>query len=290
MTERLDDIEHRIASVHQMEAVVTAMRGIAAARSREARSHLDGIRAYARTVGDAIGEALALAEDAETPVGILRGDDGGIIIVLCSEQGFVGTYNDRILAVAQQRSDVLGSSASQVMLVGDRGLMVAEERGMAISWSAPMAAHADEIANLANRLADAVLDRLVSGASRVRIIHGVPSQSGRLEVADRTLVPIDLGRFSVAGQPVPPLITQQPGELIPQLADEYMYAELCEALTLSFAAENDARMHTMIAARENANERLDELNALFRQLRQTEITEEIIELAAGASAELGGAR
>ena len=50
---------------------------------------------------------------------------------------------------------------------------------------------------------------------------------------------------------------------------------------LSFAAENDARMHAMVAARANVRATLERLTGEFRRLRQEEITAEIVELAAG---------
>jgi F-type H+-transporting ATPase subunit gamma len=57
---------------------------------------------------------------------------------------------------------------------------------------------------------------------------------------------------------------------------------LCEEVMLSFAAENEARMEAMIAARSNVVRKLDELVASFRRLRQEEITGEIIELLVGS--------
>jgi hypothetical protein len=57
---------------------------------------------------------------------------------------------------------------------------------------------------------------------------------------------------------------------------------LCEEVMLSFAAENEARMEAMIAARSNVVRKLDELVASFRRLRQEEITREIIELLVGS--------
>lgn len=55
-------------------------------------------------------------------------------------------------------------------------------------------------------------------------------------------------------------------------------AELCEALTLSLAVENEARMRAMTGAKSNVSTMLDDLLARSRQLRQEEITNEIIEL------------
>jgi len=62
VTERLSDVMARIGSVRQLSSVIGAMRGIAAARAREARERVEGVRAYARTVGAAIGQALAFVE------------------------------------------------------------------------------------------------------------------------------------------------------------------------------------------------------------------------------------
>ena len=57
-----------------------------------------------------------------------------------------------------------------------------------------------------------------------------------------------------------------------------MYAERCEAPRVSLAAKNEARMRAMNAAKTNVAKMLDELIARSRQLRQEEITNEIIEL------------
>ena len=64
MAERLSEIEARIDSIRQLSTVVSTMRGIAAARSSEARGRLAGIRAYAGTIGGAVAQALALIPGA----------------------------------------------------------------------------------------------------------------------------------------------------------------------------------------------------------------------------------
>ena len=88
MTEKLGDVVARIGSVRQLSSVIAAMRGIAAARAREARERVDGVRAYAATVGSAIGQALALAEDVGVPRRPRDGRDDHLVIALCAEQGF----------------------------------------------------------------------------------------------------------------------------------------------------------------------------------------------------------
>jgi F-type H+-transporting ATPase subunit gamma len=278
MSGKLSEVESRIGTVHQLEAVITAMRGSAAARSREARSRLDGIRAYAAAIGGAIAQALAPGSDPQPwkP----QSPERHVVIVLSSEQGFAGTFNERVLDAAERH---LQADGSELLIIGDRGAMVAAERGLVFDWSAPMVAHAQEVPLLASRITDALYARLEKDqARRVTVIHAVPAPSASIEVVERTLLPFDFARFKVVPRSIPPITTLPPEQLLAELAEEYVYAELCEELMLSFAAENEARMAAMIAARSNVARKLDELVASFRRLRQEEITGEIIELSAGS--------
>jgi F-type H+-transporting ATPase subunit gamma len=146
--------------------------------------------------------------------------------------------------------------------------MVAAERGLAFSWSAPMVAHAEEVPLLASRITDVLYSRLEKGqATRVTVIHAVPAPSASIEIVERTLLPFDFARFRVMPRAIPPITTLSPEQLLAELAQEYVYTELCEEVMLSFAAENEARMCEMIAARSNVLSKLDELVGSFRRLR-----------------------
>jgi len=282
MTERLSDVTARIASVNQLEAVITAMRSVAAARSHEARVQLDGIRAYARIIADAIGNALAFVPRQSRPIASGHQPDGQAIVALCSEQGFCGTFNDRVLDAVGRMQAGTASFGTELLVIGDRGLMVAEERGLAVDWSAPMVAHTAQVAALAGRISEALYRRLDAGQiSRVGIVHALPDASSTMDIAEKVLVPFDFGRFPTLHAAVPPLVTLPPQVLLAGLAEEYVFAELCEAIMLSFAAENESRMQAMISARNNVQETFDRLRARARQLRQEDITNEIIELAGG---------
>ena len=80
------------------------------------------------------------------------------------------------------------------------------------------------------------------------------------------------------------MTTLSPPDLVESLAAEYVFAQLCDASMHAFAAENEARMLSMTSARTNIQGKLAELSRRESQLRQEEITTEIVELAAGAEA------
>lgn len=280
MSERLSELRAHIAATRQLEGVITAMRGVAAARTSEAQSRLAGVRAYAKALGDAIGSALALTTEQprQQTAARPRRDPAHIILAFSSAQGFVGAFNERILTAAKRIASASRGERALLFIVGERGATLAEEMGLAASWTAPMAAHIDEAPLLSDRIAGALYRRLDEDhVARVTLVHRVPGSTGE-KIVERSLIPLDFSRFPPAPRLVPPLVAVPREDLIESLAQEYVFAELCEAVVLSFAAENEARMQAMIDARRNVQKSLEELEARHRQKRQEEITEEIIEL------------
>jgi F-type H+-transporting ATPase subunit gamma len=280
VTERLSDVAARIGSVRQLSSVIGAMRGIAAARAQEAQARIEGVRAYAAAIGAAIGQALALAPERNATPYRTERPHGLVVIALCAEQGFAGAFNRQVLEVAERLMTAGRSDRRELLLLGSRGLGAAEERGLRVGWNAAMIAHVDEVGALADRVTEQLYARLESGrAARVTVVHATPG-FGEIRVVGRAVAPFDFARFPEARNRAPPIVTLPPPLLLAELAQEYVFAELCEAITLSLAAENEARMRAMTSAKTNVAKMLDDLVARSRQLRQEEITNEIIELAA----------
>ena len=282
MSERLSEIRAHIVATRQLETVITAMRGVAAARTREAQARLEGVRAYAEALGEAIGAALSLSEREEPVASDEKRNLGQILLAFCSAQGFVGAFNERVLAAVKKILAASPAGRTALYLVGERGAALAEERGLRLAWTTAMAAHVDETPALADRIAHVLFERLgANRAGRVTLIHGAPDVGTGFTIVERPLIPLDLSRFPPSRR-CPPLVNLPQRALVESLAQEYVFAELCAAATLSFAAENEARMQAMIAARSNVQKSLQELEARHRRQRQAEITEEIIELVRSA--------
>jgi F-type H+-transporting ATPase subunit gamma len=279
MAERLADIVAQIQNVRQLESVVTAMRGIAASRAQQGRSLLAGIEAYTRVISGAIGQALSLMPPDGPAPARSRHDRRGLI-VFCAEQGFAGAFSERVLDAV--KSDL---AEATVFLVGTRGIAVAAERGIHPAWSTPMATSAGAIISLANRIADSLYRHVADGSvAAVDMAFSRYRSGSGVQVDRHSLLPIDLARFPRQVRNHPPLTTLAPPTLLERLAAEYVYAQLCEAAMHAFASENEARMMAMAAARTNIESKLGGLSQREHQLRQEEITTEIVELAAGAEA------
>ena len=279
MSGQLAEVAARLDSTRQLGSVISAMRAIAASRSQQARRELEAIRLYAATIGQAIDQVLGSLPSGQSVAAPAAPGDGVLVVALCAEQGFAGSFNEHVLDVALPLAD---KANSRLFIVGDRGLMVAGNRGRTPDWSVPMAAHTDEVSALADRISDAVYAALAPrGPGRVLLVHGSPGEGEDQAIVRRWLLPFDFGRFPAHladGQA--PLMNLPPMALLEQLAVEYVHADLCEALMLSYAAENQARMQAMIAAHGNLERTEASLTLQFQRVRQEDITDEILELSA----------
>lgn len=278
MTDRLADVGARIEGVRQLGAVVNAMRGIAAARARQARTELGAVDSYAATISRAIGQARdMIGGRAEAPA---PPSARAAVVVFLAEQGFAGAFSERVL-------DHMGASVgtAEIFLVGTRGASVAAERGLTAKGMFAMPARSSGIPALANRIADSLYARIATGSlARLEVVFGDREAGGETVIQRRALFPLDTQLFPKSTGTCCPITYLPHATLLEELAADFVHAQLCEAALHAFAAENEARMEAMSAASSQIERQLSALQATQRIVRQEEITAEIIELAAGQEA------
>jgi F-type H+-transporting ATPase subunit gamma len=278
MSERLADIGRRIAIVHQLGAVVNAMRGIAGARASQSRALLPAIRAYAETAVRAIGMAQRLRTAPSSAKLAEEGRPG--LIVFGAEQGFAGAFAEQAIDAAAP--EFVGH---HVFLVGAKAAAIAAERHLTPDWQASLSGRADALSGLAVQVLDALYGYLASaGPVPIVMIHPVWTAGRGPTIIRRNLLPLDPRIYAHAGAGPEPLINLPADDLVARLAQDYVFALLCEAAAEAFAAENEARMATMASAKANIDKTLTALQMEERLTRQDEITAEVVELAAGARA------
>ena len=279
----LAETEARIASIRKLRTVVGAMRGLAAAHAQQARTALDGYRAYARVVAEGLARAVQLVDPAPDGEGTWSRSRAPLArVVFSAEHGFAGAFAARLLEAAAPQGD------ERLFVLGSRGLALCEQHGWAPVWSAPMASQVAGVPATARRAADALYARFVDEAlSGAEVIWARPAGSADFTIVRRALLPFDLGAIGPTWG-APPLANLAPARLIEQLVGEHVFAELALAALESFASENGARLATMELARLNIEGKLDALTAQERLQRQEEITAEMQDIVAGALATESG--
>jgi F-type H+-transporting ATPase subunit gamma len=263
--------------------VVNAMRGIAAARAQQARGQIAAVDDYAATIALAIARTQALSPPR--PGAAHRSTRPALALVLfCAEQGFAGAFSERLL-----ESVATDLPASELFLIGARGNTVAAERGIHAAWNSRMPSHSQGIPKLADLISEALYTRIAAG--EIDCLDAVFSQwqpGHGIHIQRRRLFPLDMSDFPTLTNADAPLLNLASETLLIELTADYVYAQLCNTALHAFAAENEARMEAMAAARSQIERQLSALQATQRIVRQEEITAEIIELAAGETASRTG--
>lgn len=269
--ERLARLKSRVASLEDLQSLMGAMRALAANQVQQAQTALQGIREYSGVIEDAIAAGVGLlpANRWPSPSRMLGSD---MLILICSEHGFVGGFNDQLLSRAAE----LMRPGRALGIIGQRGSDLAGEQSLVPLWEESMATHMEGVLQVARRASNRLL-----GVDRAELIFAGYRPGGRYEVETRRVLPLDPGLLQQRGDRAPPLHQLPAEQLLLRLASEYLVAELTRALMESFASENGARLRVMEAADRNIEERLAHLGGDIHALRQESTTAELLELITG---------
>jgi F-type H+-transporting ATPase subunit gamma len=277
MSEPIADTEARLATVLELHEIVGALRALAATRTQQAQKVLAATRAYGGIVANALGRAAALLPAEPRPSAERAGGRG--VVVFCAEHGFAGAFNRRLLeGVGQLKGAAL-------FVAGTRGTLLCRELGLEPAWSVAMATQVGALGATARRVSEELFGRFAAGAlTGVDIVYAKHLGGERFEVTRESLLPVEPVRRAPPSRS-PPLTNVQPEALFRRLIEAYLFAELVLAAAESFASENAARLAAMAAARRNIDDKLDELRAACRRLRQEQITSELLDVVVGAAAQ-----
>jgi F-type H+-transporting ATPase subunit gamma len=291
----VQDIRRRIRSVRNTGKITRAMELVAAAKLKKAQSRIEAMRPYAdRMLELMAGTARASASVRGLPLLQEHEQEETVAIVpLSGDRGLAGAFNSQILrrALALQRELQAEGKQVQWVGVGRRGVgslrfrrleLVGEFTGFT---DQPRYADAQAIAHrVAELYTEGEVDRVkvVYNAfesplvQRVTVQDILPLSGELLETSDEERE-VDALRGDFIFEP-------EPEQILERLLPVYLETELYRALLESAASEHGARMTAMRNASKNANDLIDSLTLAMNRARQAEITQEILEVVAGADA------
>ncbi len=277
--EPLPRLQARIASLEEFRDLIHALRALAAAHLQEAQAALPGIRRYVDVIEDAIAEGVNLLPPDDAPrAGPAAA--GGALIVVCSEHGFAGNFNERLLEHAQARR----RERQDLVVIGRRGAALAAESGLDVTTSFSMATHVSGVVGVTRRVADHLAE-----VSSAKIVFGNYRKGGSFTVEAMRILPLDPALLVRSDRRSAPVHHLPPDILLRGLASEYLFAEITRAVMESFASENASRLRVMETADHNIADKLDAFHRTERTLRQEAITTELLDVVTGSEAIMGAA-
>ncbi len=294
------DVKNRIGSVKNIQKITRAMEMVAAARLRRAEQRIEHLRPYARAIRrmtrrtvEAVEKIPSLplleAHESEDKVGLL---------LITGDRGLAGAFNSQILREGNRRALALEEEGKEVIWYasGRRGVSSLEFRGREVSgqWAGftdrPAFADARDIAqDIAAQYIDGKVDR-------VEMIYNGYVSAMTQNVSTDVLLPLaavedileeeddeeEESEERDSGHKTLWIYEPDPEEILQRLVPDYIEISIFRALLESTASEHGARMTAMRSAQENASDLISDLTLEMNRQRQAEITQEIMEVVAGA--------
>lgn len=291
----VQDLKRRIKSVTSTRKITRALELVAAAKLRRAQVRIEAMRPYADTMSDLVSgvgraassvRSLPLLQQRETIETVL-------IVPLTGDRGLAGAFNGQVLRRSFNLEKALGAEGKQVRFVpvGKKGRSTLTFRGRDASDSfvgfsdGPTYADAQAIAHrVAELYTEHEVDRVVlvyntfvsALTQRVTELEILPISPDVLET-DEEEARDDALRGDFIFEP-------EPEEILARLLPVYLETLIYRALLESAASFQGAQMTAMRNASKNAGELIDRVTLQMNRARQAEITQEILEVVAGAEA------
>jgi F-type H+-transporting ATPase subunit gamma len=294
------DVKNRIGSVKNIQKITRAMEMVAAARLRRAEQRIEALRPYAGAIRRMTRQAAEAAGSAEiSNLPILKqhdSEDTIALLLVTGDRGLAGAFNSQIIRAGLRAARAYEDDGRTIAYsaAGRRGVSTLTFRGKEpvgryVGFT-DRPSYAD-----AREIAEALIAAYVDGkADRVEIFYNGYISPLTQEVRRETLLPLqqatilegtERDREGADEDPTRHALVEyepEPEEILARLVPDYVEISVYRALLESTASEHGARMTAMRNASENAGDLIEDLTLEMNRARQAEITQEIMEVVAGA--------
>jgi F-type H+-transporting ATPase subunit gamma len=288
------DLKRRIRSITNTRKLTRAMELVASARLRRAQQRIEAMRPYADRMVELMGGVAQAAGAVRLPLLERREDVQTVAIVpITGDRGLAGAFNAQVLrrSFALMREAQSEGKRAVFYASGKKAQSTLRFRGLETgqTWTgfSDRPEYSDAQA-MAHALAEAYVNREVD---RVLVVYNafVSPLVQKVTVSEVLPIPLDVLERDEDEQEdrqyTPDFIYEpEPEEILARLLPVYVETELYRALLESAASEQGARMTAMRNASKAAGELIDNLTLAMNRARQAAITQEILEVVAGADA------
>lgn len=286
--ETLQEIKRRIKGTNDLHSVVRTMKSLAAVNIRQYEQAMRSLDDYRRSIE--LGLRAALRSRPLLPR--IPPPQRTVVLIFGSDQGMVGRFNEAIIDFAEStmRDSGLAAASRICWVAGAKAAGSAEDRFGPLERQFALPASSHQVAPAVHEVLLQFDDcRSQMGETRLLILYNKPDAGAAYKQCRAVLYPPDQQWLqAIGGQSWPgrclPLHRIPAQRLLPALIREYLFISLFEAFAASLAAENAARLAAMQQAEKKIEEMGETLTARYHNLRQTGITEELLDVIAGFEA------
>ncbi len=274
-------IKRRIKSVNSTRQITKAMELVASSKLRRAKARAELARPYFNELYKTMCEIASANTDFSTVFTEKREIKRRLFIVVAGDRGLAGGYNSNILkmAVAAHADD---AEKPKIIAIGRKSGEFFAKRGYDVVAS--YANIADDIKpNTAQDIADLAIEMFAQGeVDEVQLFYTLFNSSISQQPESMRILPMDTVQLEDYGtmeyDPSPEAVFNR---IVPKFTASLIQCAVVE----SYASEQGARRTAMENATDNADAMTESLSLLYNRARQASITNEIIDIVSGASAQ-----
>lgn len=300
----LKDIKSRIQSVQNTQKITKAMKMVAAAKVKRAESSVKASRPFSQQLLEMFRRMLATTGELDSngktfdkpldnyPELLSKRDtiktEG--LVVVTSNKGLAGAYNANIVRTVLKKIEENSQNNVETLLyiVGQKGISALQHK-QHVNIEKKYIAVADKpSSSAANMIAEDITEDYVSGKiDKIEIITTRFNNMMSYSVQDWTVLPIKIEKEENNAVEAKALMEFIPdtNSILQKLVPMFITNSIFQALLEASASELASRMTAMSAASKNAEEMINNLTVSYNKARQSAITQELIEIVSGASAQ-----
>lgn len=300
----LKDIKSRIQSVQNTQKITKAMKMVAAAKVKRAESSVKASRPFSQQLLEMFRRMLATTGELDSngktfdkpidnyPELLSKRDtiktEG--LVVVTSNKGLAGAYNANIVRTVLKKIEENSQNNVETLLyiIGQKGISALQHK-QHVNIEKKYIAVADKpSSSAANMIAEDITEDYVSGKiDKIEIITTRFNNMMSYSVQDWTVLPIKIEKEENNVVEAKALMEFIPdtNSILQKLVPMFITNSIFQALLEASASELASRMTAMSAASKNAEEMINNLTVSYNKARQSAITQELIEIVSGASAQ-----
>jgi len=287
----LKEIRSRITSVNSTKQITSAMKMVSAAKLKRAQDAIVQMRPYAEKLKEILGNLSASLDVSENKYGAPREVKNVLIVVITSNRGLCGGFNNNVikranLLIANEYKDQnvavlsIGKKASEFYKHTTYNIKASDfPKHLNEVYDNLSFANVSKIAeNLMRHYVDKSIDKVV-------LVYNKFKNAAVQELVAEQFLPIAANPNAAESKTNNEYIFEpSKEEIVEDLIPKSLKIQFFKALLDSYASEHGARMTAMHKATDNANDMVKELKIVYNKARQAAITNEILEIVAGAEA------
>ena len=287
----LKEIRTRITSVESTMQITSAMKMVSAAKFKRAQDAIIQMRPFAKKFNEILLNVSSSAGETDHPMMQKNNGKKVLLIAISSNRGLCGGFNNNVVKEIKKTIKQNSENQYSILTIGKKAYDAFKKTDL-INSSEILPLNAQSIwdnlnyensVSITSKIIDAFNENIFDKAY---LIYNSFKNAAIQIIVNESFLPVSPPNEN-NNSLIDYIFEPEKNEILNELIPNTLKIKLYKSLLDSFASEHGARMTAMHKATDNANEMKNDLKLFYNKARQAAITNEILEIVAGAEA-LGG--